>query len=62
MKAMRVKVETESGTLDISVRQGCFGAWVAASPAIKNPINPLTRIRPVRWVADLRRDLPGLLG
>ena len=46
------KVETENGNVNINVRHAVFGAWVTATPEVKNPLTQ-HNIRPVQWIADV---------
>lgn len=60
MKADRYHVETESaGTVEVLVAPTMRGAWVSVGPVLKDKLG--TVVRPVVWVADLEKDLLGVL-
>lgn len=58
-KIRRFKMESESGTLNVNVRQGCFGMWVSVSQEVKAPLTHHS-IRPVQWVPNAQ-SLEGVL-
>ena len=51
-------IDTEQGSVDVSMRSTGLGAWVAAKPHNPRPFK--TKITPVQWVKDAR-EVAGML-
>ena len=49
-KVTQFTVDTDQGTIQVSMRSTGSGAWVAASPHNPRPLG--TQITPVQWVRD----------
>lgn len=59
VKVTNFTVETEQGTIRVSMRSTGRGAWVAASQHNPRPLG--TRITPLQWVTDAGQ-VSGMIG